>query len=217
MTVSLWKSPCAVRTPSTRPLSVSSCSTLDALHDLHAGAARGAGKTGGHQVGVGKARLGLVADQRRVVEAGDGQQGAGLSLVEVTHLDALAALAFQGLAQRIEPGTLGRADQVAAPDQPGRGFLVTQVAGEVREHRPGLARQFHVLDHRVVRAQDARGLRGGARADLQALQHQHVPGAETRQVVGDRTADHTGTDHDGVIALHGNPCEQRVKQQWNAA
>jgi hypothetical protein len=102
-------------------------------HDLHAAAARGAREAGGHQVGVGKAGLGLVADQRRVVEARDGQQRPGLRRVEQVHRDALAA-GRQRRAQRLEPVAFGRGDQVAAPDQPGRGLVVADVAGEVRSN-----------------------------------------------------------------------------------
>ena len=42
--------------------------------DANAQAARGAGKAGGHQIGIGKAGLGLVADQGGIVELGDRQQ-----------------------------------------------------------------------------------------------------------------------------------------------
>ncbi len=149
---------------------------IDALHDLHAQAACGAGKAGGHQIGIGKAGLGLVADQRRIVELGDRQQLARGGLVEQAHLDAHALLAGQGLTQGLQLGAVGRADQVAALDQAGRGFLVAKVAGEVVEHRPGVLGQLHVLDHRIVGAQDARGLGAGARADLQPVQHQDPGG-----------------------------------------
>ena len=46
---------------------------LDAFDDLHAAAPRRAREAGRDEIGVGEARLGLEADQRRVVEAADRQ------------------------------------------------------------------------------------------------------------------------------------------------
>jgi hypothetical protein len=91
-----------------------------AFDDLHAAPPRGTRETGGGEVGVGKTGLGLEADQRRVVEAGDRQQAGGLRGIQFLHADALGALPGQRAAQRIELGALGRGDQVAALDQPGR-------------------------------------------------------------------------------------------------
>ena len=114
-----------------------------------------------------------------------------------------AALARERGTQRLQFGAFGCADQVAALHQTGRGFFIAQVARKVVEHRPRALGQFHVFDHRIVGAQDAGRLGAGARADLAAVQHEHAARTQAGQVVSDRSTDHTGTDHDGVVGLHG--------------
>ncbi len=176
----------------------------DVLADRDAAPARRPGKAGGDQIGVGKARLGLEADQRGIVEIGDRQQFARLRRVQPLHRNALRLLLRQRVGQRRALVVVGRRDQVAAAHQAAGRVLVADIGGEIGEGAPRAPRQLDVLAHRIVGAQDARGLRRGAGADGGAVQHQHAGRAQGRQMVGDRTADHARTDHNHVITLHGH-------------
>ncbi|MNT00356.1 hypothetical protein D3C72_1347850 [compost metagenome] len=170
--------------------------------DGHATAARAAREAGGHQIGIGKARFRFKADQRRVVERGNGQQLAGLGGVQQFQRNALFALLVQRALQGRQLVVVGGGDQITALDQAAGRFVVTDVAGEVVEHVPGTLRQLHVFAHRIMGAQNTGRLRRRARADGRAVQHQHVLRAQLRQVERHRTADHAGTNHDHVITFH---------------
>ena len=177
------------------------CHTL-AFHEFHALPAGGAGVAAGHKVSIGKTRLRLKANQGRIVKAANGQALAGFLRAQAMHLNAQRLLRRQRLGQGLQLRAFGRGNQVATTHQTGRGVLVLQMRRKVFEDRPGLLGQHHVFDHRIVRAQDPAGLGGGAHADLIALQHQHPFGTHGGQVVGHRSPDHPGPNHDRIPMAH---------------
>jgi hypothetical protein len=176
-----------------------------AFQERRAEPPRGACKAGGDEVGVGKAGFGLVSDERgarRVAEVGDGQQRLRLLGADLVGLDAEGPLRCQRFAQRAGALTFRRHDEVAAAHQAAGGFGVVQVGGQVAEDRPGTLRQGDVFQHRVVRAQDAGGLRRSAIADPATLQQRHTGQAQAREVVGDGRADDATADDHCVEGLH---------------
>ena len=172
------------------------------LHDLDAATAGRPGKAGGHQVGVGKTGFRLITDQGRIRQVGNRQQGFTLLAVQQLHFNALCLLRLECGGQRRELGAVRGGNQVATFHQASGGILIAQVAGKVGEHLPGVLGQGYVFWHRVVRAQNAAGLRGGACANLALLQHQHAFGAQLDQVIGHRAANDPSPDHDHVVVLH---------------
>ena len=209
----------------TVPVSVSTLRGFDALHDavgvqqspnfdafddLDAHSSRRSRKRAGDEIRIGKPRVGFVADQRRIVEPRDRQQTRGLPRIELLHRDALSALTVETRAQGRESRSVRRRDQIAALHETRRRFGIADVIGEIHEHAPRRTREFDVLRHRVVRAQNPRRLRCGAGADLAAVEHEHPFGAEVREVIRDRAADHAGTDDDRVEVVHStNPFRPR--------
>ena len=129
-----------------------------AVHELDPAPAGRAGVAGGHQIRIGKARIGFKADQGGIVKTANGQALAGLLGRDSADCYATRLLCGQGLAQGGQLGAFGRCNQVTTTHQTGTGVFVLQVLGKVFKHRPGLLRQRHVFHHRIVGAQNAAGL-----------------------------------------------------------
>ena len=174
----------------------------DAFANLHTQPTRRTRKAGGHKVGIGKPCFGFEADQRGIVKARDGQQLRRLLRVQFVHSNTLRSLTRKARTQWRQATTFRRRYQVAALHEARRGFRVAEVVREVGEHVPGRTRQLHVLRDRVMRAQNARRLRRGARTYLQPVQHQHAAGTELAEVKRDRAANHAGANHDDVETFH---------------
>ena len=111
-----------------------------------------------------------------------------------------AAFHRQRRAHRLRGGAVRRDDQVAAAGEAAVGLGILEVARKVGEHLQRRARERRVLAHRVVGAQDARRLRGGAATQRAALDQPHLAGAEAGEVPGDGHADDAAADDHGVAA-----------------
>lgn len=176
---------------------------LGVLADGDAAAARGTGEAGGHQVGVGKAGFGLIADQGCVFKLRDRQQFFRLLAVQQLERNALVLLLLQRGAQRLKLVAFRGDDHVATLHQSAGRLFVAKIPGEIIEHCPGMAGQFDVLLDRVMGTEDAGRLGRRSRTDVAPVEHQDVLRAKPGQMKRYRAADDTGADHHYVVRIHG--------------
>ncbi|MCY1514079.1 hypothetical protein D9M68_486070 [compost metagenome] len=166
-------------------------------------AARSAGETGGNQVGVGEAGLGLVADQCSVAELSNRQQFLCLLPGQQLEGNALVLLLLQGGSQRFKLVAFCGDNHVAALNQAAGSLFIAQVLRKIVEDGPGLASQFDVLLDRIVGTENARGLRGRPGADAAPVENQHVLRTKPGEVECHGTADNTGANYHYVVRIHG--------------
>src|SRR5262249_5693114 len=103
--------------------------------------------------------------------------------------DSGLALYGKGRTQRHRPRALRRDQHQSAAVESAVGIVVAEIAREVGEDVERGLRERDIFRHRVVRADDARGLRCRSSAELAALDEQYPSRIEAREVAGDRSAD----------------------------
>ena len=163
--------------------------------------ARGVYETGCRQVGVGIARVGLVADDRRILQV---EQRVAVSRVLARDHEGLrphVRLHGKFAAQLVGEIPFGRNDEVARVDEAGVRLRLFQPVRETVKHLQAAQGKGGVARHRIVAAHDGAGLRRAAAADRAAIHDADLQVAQLGQVERGRGADHAGADDDGIVGF----------------